>query len=127
MNGDSAAPETVADVRGRISEGEQVLLLLDSAHSREHVLRELEAYHHLVQPGGYAIVQDGHAMQLVASGHGPRSETDWRWDNPLAAVHEFVRTHHGWRVSPPPKLFDESAGLGEGVTHWTGGWLRRIV
>jgi len=125
VHGDSIDPQVVDQVHALIGEAESVLLLCDSAHSKEHVLRELEAYHDLVQPGGYAVVQDGFPMRLVAAHHGPRSESDWSWNNPLAAAEAFVFAHPEWRIEPPAPLFDESIGLGEGITHWTGGWLRR--
>jgi len=125
VKGDSVAAETVKLVTELIGLDESVLLLLDSAHSKAHVLAELEAYTPLVKPGGYVVVQDGHMMQLAARHHGPRTERDWAWNNPLAAVREFVAAHPGWHLEPPAPPFDESVGLGEGVTHWTGGWLRR--
>lgn len=127
VKGDSVDPDTIERASNLVMPGESVLLLCDSAHSKAHVLAELEAYGPLVSPGSYAVVQDGHAMQLVAANHGPRSERDWSWNNPLAAAHEFVARHAGeWRLDYPTPPFDESVGLGEGVTHWTGGWLRRV-
>ena len=34
-------------------------MILDSDHSKAHVLRELEAYHSLVSPGSYLVATDG--------------------------------------------------------------------
>lgn len=126
VKGDSIDPQVVERVYDQIDEDETVLLLLDSAHSKAHVLSELKHYTPLVKPGGYAIVQDGHMMELVARHNGPRTERDWPWNNPLAAVREFVDEHHGWRVVLPPIPFNEGV-VDAGVTHWTGGWIRRIV
>jgi cephalosporin hydroxylase len=55
--GSSSDPAIVADVAKRVS-GRPVLVILDSDHSEEHVLRELEAYAPLVNVGSYLIVQD---------------------------------------------------------------------
>jgi cephalosporin hydroxylase len=59
IEGDSAAPATVAAVRGRLQAGERALVVLDSNHTRQHVLRELEAYAPLVSVGSYMVVTDG--------------------------------------------------------------------
>ena len=37
---------------------DRVMVVLDSWHSYKHVTRELEAYHDLVTPGQYLVVQD---------------------------------------------------------------------
>jgi len=125
VHGDSIDPDVVDQVHALVDDDETVLLLLDSAHSKAHVLAELEAYSDLVTPGSYAIVQDGFMMQLAGADHAPRTERDWAWNNPLEAAKTFVAKHRGWRIDPPSPPFDESVGLGEGVTHWTGGWIRR--
>ena len=55
--GSSTDPAMVAEVAKRVS-GRTVMVILDSDHSEEHVLRELEAYSALVSVGSYLIVQD---------------------------------------------------------------------
>jgi cephalosporin hydroxylase len=112
-------------VRALVEPGESALLLLDSDHRKAHVLAELDAYTPLVGVGSYAIVQDGFVMQLVSEHHGPRSEPDWSIDNPLEAVRAFAAAHDDFVLEPPPRDFDEGVA-GPGVTHWTGGWLRRV-
>lgn len=55
--GGSTDPKTVEEVRRRI-EGKRALFILDSLHTREHVLGELRAYGPMVPVGSYIIVQD---------------------------------------------------------------------
>lgn len=55
--GSSTDPAIVADVARRV-QGGRVLVILDSLHTRDHVLAELQAYSPLVSPGSYVIVQD---------------------------------------------------------------------
>jgi cephalosporin hydroxylase len=122
IEGDSAAPDVVAAVRARVQPGETVLVILDSNHTKEHVLAELEAYAPLVSPGSYVVAMDGHIMERAAG--LPRSEPDWRTNNPKAAAAEFARAHSGFEIDAPPFLFDESL-ISRGVVGWAGGALRR--
>ena len=57
LHGSSSGPEIVKQVRSAI-EGKRSMFILDSAHTREHVLSELRAYGDLVPVGSYIIVQD---------------------------------------------------------------------
>jgi cephalosporin hydroxylase len=123
VEGDSAAPEVVADVRSRVRPGETVLVILDSNHTREHVLAELEAYSPLVSPASYLVAMDGHIMERAAG--LARSAPGWDTDNPKAAAAEFVRAHPDFVIHDPEFLFDESL-ISRGVTGWAGGAVRRV-
>ena len=76
--GSSTAPEIVDDVRRRVK-GKRVMVVLDSWHGRDHVLKEMELYGPLVSPGSYMIVQDtninGHPV-LPGWGPGPWEALD---------------------------------------------------
>jgi cephalosporin hydroxylase len=122
VEGSSTDPATLAQVAEAIRPGETTLVILDSNHTREHVLAELEAYSGLVTPGSYLIAMDG-IMKLVAD--TPRGAADWSEDNPITAVEEFVRAHPEWVVEQPPWGFNESE-LRRNVTHWQQGYLRRV-
>ena len=51
VEGDSVSQEIVDQVRSLIKPHEKVLVILDSCHTKAHVLAELEAYQSLVTPG----------------------------------------------------------------------------
>ncbi len=121
VEGNSVAPEIVSQVDDLVGEAETVLLILDSNHTREHVLAELEAYHHLVTPGSYAVATDG-VMQWVHD--GPRGEPHWLEDNPTTAAHDFVSAHTEFEIEQPEWPFNES-DLGTNITHWPDAWIRR--
>jgi cephalosporin hydroxylase len=57
-SGGTTDPLIVRDIESTISPGSRVLLILDSDHSRDHVLTEMRTYAHLVNVGGYMIVED---------------------------------------------------------------------
>jgi cephalosporin hydroxylase len=77
--GSSIAPETVAAVHARAEGLVRIFVILDSDHSRDHVLAELHAYSDLVPVGGSLIVEDtnvnGHPV-LPEHGPGPYEAVD---------------------------------------------------
>jgi cephalosporin hydroxylase len=121
IEGDSAAPSTIEQVGRLLRPGEVVLVLLDSDHSKQHVLRELKAYAPLVSPGSYIVATDGVMKDLALT---PRGQADWQWNNPTAAAAEFASGHPEFVLEPPRWAFNESE-LTQPITHWPGAWLRR--
>ena len=114
IEGDSLAEETVEAVRSRIRPGERVMVALDSAHNREHVLGELRRYAPLVTPNSYLVVFDA-VMGLVAD--APSAGDGWDQDNPLEAVREFLDGTADFEVD---RSYERLA-----VTYCHGGFLRR--
>jgi cephalosporin hydroxylase len=121
VEGNSIAPETVRQVKSLIKPGEAVMVFLDSCHTKQHVLAELEAYHDLVTPGSYIVATDGIMKDLYDV---PRGSPEWVWDNPAAAAVEFAKNHPEFEIEQPAWPFNESE-LSVNVTHWPGAWLRR--
>jgi cephalosporin hydroxylase len=58
IQGSSIASETIAQVHEYAKGYEHILVCLDSNHTHEHVLAELEAYAPLVSPNSYCVVFD---------------------------------------------------------------------
>ena len=88
--GSSVADEVLADVGQRARDAERVMVILDSDHSRDHVLHELGLYGPLVTPGCYLVVEDtninGHP---VVPRFGP---------GPMEAVTAFLETTDDFEV-----------------------------
>lgn len=122
IEGDSAAPTTMIEVRRVVGEDSRVLVILDSRHSKEHVLNELEAYGPLVSMDSYMVVADGIMRQVAAS---PLAGKDWGWNNPLSAVESFLAKHPEFRQEEPVFSFNEGQ-VRKRVTYWPGGFLRKI-
>jgi cephalosporin hydroxylase len=122
IEGSSTSPETVARAKSLVNPGETVLVLLDSNHTKGHVLAELEAYFGMVTTGSYIVATDGIMKDLPDV---PRGNRDWTWDNPTDAAIEFAAKHPEFVIEQPTWPFNES-GLKRNLTHWPGAWLRRI-
>jgi len=98
IEGDSASNKIVEEVGSLINEGDTVLVILDSNHSYEHVLKELNAYHNLVTKGSYIIATDG-IMKYVYD--TPLGDPSWIEDNPVTAVTEFLQDNIDFAMEEP--------------------------
>ena len=99
-----------------------MLITLDSAHDKAHVLAELEAYAPLVSVGSYVVAMDGIMEEVVGA---PRTKPDWTWNNPRQAVIEFLKTHSEFAPVEPPPLFNEGE-ICKRVTYWPDAFIKRI-
>lgn len=122
VEGSSIASEVIERVKSFIKPPESALVILDSSHKKEHVLKELEGYHDLVTSGSYIIATDGIIKDLVGV---PRAKEEWAWDNPGAAVVEFIKKHPEFVVEEPVWSFNESE-LKKRITQWPEAFLKRI-
>ncbi|MDR3641702.1 MAG: cephalosporin hydroxylase family protein [Humidesulfovibrio sp.] len=114
----SSVDEAVADqVRKAIAGRSNPLVVLDSNHTHEHVLRELELYSPLVKKGGWLIVFDT-VVEVMPSGFYP----DRPWgigDNPMTAVDAFLKTNDRFVV-------DEAMDAKLAVSMAPRGYLRCV-
>jgi len=122
IEGSSIEPAIVSQVKSLIRPEESVLVLLDSCHTKAHVLAELNAYAPLVSKGSYVVAMDG-IMEQVAG--GPRTQPDWAWNNPRQAALEFVTANSKFVIEEPAPVFNEG-NISEWVTYWPGGFLKRV-
>ena len=122
IEGSSIDPEVINRVRAQVRPGETVLVLLDSCHTRQHVLDELEAYAPLVTKGSYIVAMDGIMEQVSGA---PRTEPDWSWNNPRAAALAFVAAHPEFVIDDPQFRFNEG-NISKPVTYWPSGYIKRV-
>jgi len=96
IQGSSIASEVISEVRRRAKNYDRILVCLDSNHTHQHVLSELEAYASLVSLGSYCVVFDTIIEDLPA---GLFPDRPWgKGDNPKTAVHEFLKTHSEFEI-----------------------------
>lgn len=124
VQGNSVDPAVVEKVSVEVEgESTQVLVVLDSKHTRAHVAAELEAYASLVSPNSYLVVTDGIMEDLHDV---PPGRPEWRSDNPRAATTEFLTRHPEFELEEPPPFPFNEGKVRQRVTHWPDAYLRRV-
>lgn len=121
IEGDSKSPTTVQKVKASMGSAKTVIVMLDSHHSKAHVMGELDVYAPLVTRGSYIVVMDGIMGKLAGA---PRSGADWEENNPRQAALEWVSTHPEFVIEEPPFIFNEGQ-VRHRVTYWPDAFLRR--
>ena len=96
LEGSSVAPDIVAQVRAIASTRQRVMIFLDSNHTHEHVLAELEAYAPLVTKDSYCVVFDTFVEDVPADVF---DERPWQPGNsPKTAVHSYLQSHSEFEI-----------------------------
>jgi len=91
IEGGSVDDNVLAQVRAEIPQGARVMVVLDSDHSRDHVLAECRAYGPMVSPGCYMVVADtvvGHMDKGIAP--RKRSHHWFKGNEPLSALNDYL-------------------------------------
>lgn len=122
IEGSSVDEGIVAQVRKAVGAGQRGLVILDSNHTKAHVLAELRAYAQFVAVDSYMVACDGIMKDVVGA---PRTKPEWTWDNPQSAVQEFLAERDDFVLEEPAFPFNEGA-IRERVTYWPNAYLRRV-
>jgi len=89
IEGSSVAPEIIEQVHSLAKNYQRILICLDSMHTHEHVLAELEAYAPLTSEGSYCVVFDTFVEDTPEDMFPNRP---WKkGDNPKTAVWEYLK------------------------------------
>lgn len=114
----SSVDEAVAGRIRQATEGKaRVLVILDSMHTHDHVLRELQLYAPLVTAGSYCVVLDTIIEDLPDEAYPDRP---WgKGNSPKTAVWEFVK-------SDPRFAIDSELESKLLMTSAPDGWLKRV-
>ena len=122
IEGSSVDEAIVGQVAAQARPGETTLVLLDSNHTKAHVLAELEAYGPMVTQGSYIVATDGIMAQVAGA---PRSGPDWSWNNPISAVEDYLAAHPEFVLEEPAFPFNEGM-VRDRVTYWPSAYLKRV-
>jgi cephalosporin hydroxylase len=94
----------------KIVGNQRTMVVLDSAHEKEHVLKEIELYSKFVQKGDYLVVED-----TDINGHPVRPEFGL---GPMEAVGTFLRKREDFIIDSKREKFM--------LTSCPKGFLKRI-
>ena len=112
---DSVSEETIRKVRKRIPKNSKVIVCLDSNHTKQHVLKELQLYQQFVRPGGYIVVFDTNTSKLAELGASDKMYIN---NSPKEAIDEFLKLNDDFVIDKNyNKLY---------ISYSPDGYLRRI-
>ncbi len=118
VQGSSVDPAIVARVADIARDYSKVMVVLDSMHTHDHVLAELEAYAPLVSKDAYLCVLDT-VVEFMADDHFP--DRPWsRGNNPYTAVHAFLGGNRDFQI-------DTQIATKLLVTVAPDGYLKRVA
>ena len=118
IEGSSIDPQVITQVHD-LARGKRAVVVLDSNHSHEHVLAELEAFAPLVCIGGYCVVMDTAIEDMPAAFYEDGRRPWGKGNNPKTAAAEFLSTHAEFQVD---RAIDHKLLL----TVAPDGYLRRV-
>lgn len=117
IEGSSIDPAILEQVRAAAAAKKKVMVFLDSLHTHDHVLRELELYAPLVTVGSYLVLPDTFIEYFPPGYYSNRP-----WDvgnNPMTALRAWLPAHPEFEI-------DRSRGEKLMITEAFDGYLRRV-
>ena len=116
LEGSSTDSKLMSQVKDIAHRHNVIMVLLDSCHTEEHVLKEMMLYGPLVSMGSYLVVYD----TIVELGDDECRNRPWgKGNNPYTAVRKYMAEHDDFVVD---NLIDQKNVL----TSCPGGWLKRV-
>lgn len=116
IEGSSIAADIIEQVKVRAAAKRRVLVCLDSNHTHDHVLAELDAYGPLTSVGSYCVVFDTMIEDVPA---GTYPDRPWGPGNsPKSAVRDYLARH-------PEFVSDHLTDQKLMISVSPGGYLRR--
>ena len=97
VEGSSTDPTIVQRVHETVGAAKNVLVLLDSNHTKEHVLQEINSYKDLVPVGGYLVVEDSFL-------NGNPSHEDFG-AGPMEAIADFIGNNKNFIIDKGMERF----------------------
>jgi len=117
IEGDSTSEEVISQVESIAEIGGNAIVVLDSNHTHEHVLKELTSYCRFVGKGSYIILPDTF-IEFFPNGYF----SDRPWDvgnNPYTAMQAFLKDNPVFEID---EYFSSKAIISESLS----GYLKRV-
>lgn len=108
---------TFEQVKEKIPEGSKVIVILDSCHEKDHVLKEMELYSSLVSKGSYLVVCDTIVPQVAGLKY---AKEGFDTNNPKEAIDIFMKNNPGQFIVD--KKWEDKFCF----TYFPGGFLKKL-
>ncbi len=115
IEGNSISGETIEKIREIMPKDSKVIVCLDSNHTKDHVLKELQLYHGFVNLGGYIVVFDTNTSKLAELG---ACEKMYLNNSPKEAVEDFLKVNGNFEIN---KYYNKLY-----ISYSPNGYLERI-
>ncbi len=96
VKGSSIDQDTLSQIKSIVGDCRAVMILLDSCHTHDHVLKELQVYSPLIGKGFYLICGDTIIEDIPEQKHRSR-----RWgpgNNPKTALRQFLKENDRFEI-----------------------------
>jgi len=97
IEGSSISLEVLKKVKEIAAEKKTILICLDSNHTHDHVLQELNLYGPLTSIGSYCVVFDT-IVEDMPEDYAWGQRTWGKGNNPKTALREFLKTHDDFKI-----------------------------
>lgn len=97
IEGSAVSEETVEKVKEFVNDKKSILVCLDSNHTHEHVLQELQFYAPMVTIGSYIVVFDT-IVEDLPEGYFSQKRPWGISNNPKTAVYEFLNNNTNFEI-----------------------------
>jgi cephalosporin hydroxylase len=118
IQGSSIDEATVAKVKEHAEGRKNILVVLDSNHTHDHVLKELKFYSPFVSIDSYIVVYDT-IVEDLPEGYFSQSRPWGIGNNPKTAVHEFIKNNDSF-------IIDETIDNKLLISVAPSGYLKRV-
>lgn len=96
INGSSIEPGTLDQIKSIVGDCREIMIVLDSYHTHDHVLKELELYSPLIGKGSYLICGDTIVEDIPEQKHRRRP---WgHGNNPKTALQAFLKENDRFKI-----------------------------
>jgi cephalosporin hydroxylase len=117
ISGDSTSEVIFKRLKKICGSYNNILIHLDSNHTKEHVLKEIELYSKLIKKNNYLIVGDTIIEHIPKQKHRKR---EWgKGNNPANAITEFLKKNKNFKI-------DKKINFKQLLTNNPNGYLKRI-
>tara|TARA_B100001093_G_C26821651_1_gene1012157 strand:+ start:971 stop:1693 length:723 start_codon:yes stop_codon:yes gene_type:complete len=118
IEGSSTDQKIVDKIKSILKNYKKPLIILDSNHTHQHVLEELNIYSKFVKRNGYLIVFDS-IIEFIKRKHNDPKKKFKKGNSPYTAIKEFLRKNSNFKIDP----YFENKAL---ITSAPSGFLKKI-